>query len=578
MRVLAMVLSSLVGAVACTTPATEVIVHLDTDAPASRRMTVSVTAFAMDGDDAGGMHSWVRGPDAGSFALPASFAVVPSPGQAHDSRVELVVAATIASDGMGPTLYFERRALFRFTPHVTTHLPIFLATSCGTFTTGCTGGDEDCTVSRLCEQIGETCGDVGDCVPVDITPSLDAGVVRPDATVADVPVVSDVVVDTAPPCPAGQTLCNDACVDLGSDLANCGACAIACPDRPLSTSVCSSGVCGHVCDPGYGNCDGDPANGCEASLSSATTCGACSTACTAAAPLCGLAADAGAGAFSCVNGCGALSRCGSSCVDTTTDATNCGSCGHACASRAHAITSCRGSACTFTCRAGFGDCDGAAPNGCEALLETDVAHCGACRNACAASQVCVSGACVCPVGETLCSGVCVDLHSDTNNCGMCMNVCAGDTCAYDGTCNSSAAKRSALEALVNAYHMAAGCPALAQDVRLATVAQHQAADMATQYYVGVTGADGSSVAMRAAAIGYPGHVGEIYEFGSVGAGAAMNVWTTNGAPYTTLMSDCTYQNFGIGYYYQSDNHSVRDDFDGVTDAQWHYYWVLDMGR
>jgi hypothetical protein len=41
--------------------------------------------------------------------------------------------------------------------------------------------------------------------------------------------------------------------------------------------------------------------------------------------------------------------------------------------------------------------------------------------------------CVCPTGEGLCNGACVDLTSDTN-CGACGNVCDSETSCIEGTC------------------------------------------------------------------------------------------------------------------------------------------------
>lgn len=71
---------------------------------------------------------------------------------------------------------------------------------------------------------------------------VDAGDVV-DAPTADAdvaPAVADVGVDVGGPrCPAGQSLCGDACVDLTSDAMHCGACATACP----SGRVCAAGAC-----------------------------------------------------------------------------------------------------------------------------------------------------------------------------------------------------------------------------------------------------------------------------------------------------------------------------------------------
>src|SRR5689334_14382694 len=67
-----------------------------------------------------------------------------------------------------------------------------------------------------------------------------------------------------PLCPgAGETLCGTACVDVLTDPANCGMCAMAC----ATGEVCSSGGCVGMCTMGLMDCMGacvdtsaDPAN------------------------------------------------------------------------------------------------------------------------------------------------------------------------------------------------------------------------------------------------------------------------------------------------------------------------------
>ena len=84
--------------------------------------------------------------------------------------------------------------------------------------------------------------------------------------------------------------------------------------------------------------------------------------------------------------------CGDTCVDTSSDMSNCGSCGTACMAPAHAMPTCMSGACRFTCESGYGDCDSDATNGCETDLNTTTDHCGTCDTRCA-SMRCVMGAC-----------------------------------------------------------------------------------------------------------------------------------------------------------------------------------------
>lgn len=46
-----------------------------------------------------------------------------------------------------------------------------------------------------------------------------------------------------------------------------------------------------------------------------------------------------------------------------------------------------------SCEKGFADCDGKAANGCETNIMEDNENCGACGNACPASEICAAGMC-----------------------------------------------------------------------------------------------------------------------------------------------------------------------------------------
>ncbi len=191
--------------------------------------------------------------------------------------------------------------------------------------------------------------------------------------------------------------------NLNTSLAHCGACGAACVAGANARATCATGTCRRTCDAGFADCNGNPADGCEANLAAPTSCGSCTTMCSGATPLC----TSSSGTSSCSSGCAASeTRCGSSCVNTATSVDNCGACGTMCPERANAARSCAMSTCGFTCSAGFADCDMMAANGCEAPLDT-VLNCGACGMACAAPVggmvACVSGACnrTCPAGTHL---------------------------------------------------------------------------------------------------------------------------------------------------------------------------------
>jgi hypothetical protein len=98
------------------------------------------------------------------------------------------------------------------------------------------------------------------------------------------------------------------------DVNNCGACGTVCV-VPNASPKCQGGVCGvGVCNPGFGDCNGLGADGCEVTLA--------------------------------------------------TDVDHCGSCGNGC-SFANADAACGANTCSFTCKPDFWDLDGIASNGCE---------------------------------------------------------------------------------------------------------------------------------------------------------------------------------------------------------------------
>jgi hypothetical protein len=77
-----------------------------------------------------------------------------------------------------------------------------------------------------------------------------------------------------------------ACGSL-SDPKNCGGCGTACSAGPNATATCTNGACTLTCAPLFGDCDGNPANGCERSVSEiSTSCGSCTHSC--AGGLCSL--------------------------------------------------------------------------------------------------------------------------------------------------------------------------------------------------------------------------------------------------------------------------------------------------
>ncbi|MBI5535713.1 MAG: hypothetical protein HY898_23480 [Deltaproteobacteria bacterium] len=206
--------------------------------------------------------------------------------------------------------------------------------------------------------------------------------------------------------------------DITSSLSHCGDCGSSCV-LAHAVSSCSAGTCTIVsCNAGYADCDGDAATGCEANtLADPMHCGSCGTVCPAqgATAVC----NAGVcGVSNCPQGkadCDGVS--GNGCeVDTTASSQHCGFCKNSCAFP-NATAKCVNSACQIDqCNPGYGNCDGSQANGCETSTAGSTLHCGSCGHACSAganaSVACVSGGCVqvCNGGFGNCDG------NDGNGC------------------------------------------------------------------------------------------------------------------------------------------------------------------
>jgi hypothetical protein len=119
---------------------------------------------------------------------------------------------------------------------------------------------------------------------------------------------------------------------------------MACPVPAGSVATCAAGKCASTCAAGFGNCDGNAANGCE--------------------------------------------------TQTVSDPMNCGMCGKACPSGGGTPAQCAGGTCGLMCAAGTLDCDKDPTTGCEANINDDPNNCGSCGMKCG-SGACVMGACSC---------------------------------------------------------------------------------------------------------------------------------------------------------------------------------------
>ena len=268
-------------------------------------------------------------------------------------------------------------------------------------------------------------------------------------------------------CPIGLGDCdnnslNGCETNLGLDPDNCGYCGRVC-NLPNATATCSGVNCLVAsCDPGFENCDGNDANGCETDVTTNSLhCGACNRACVTAgtsstrceAGTCFAICDAGTG--DCVHPAAPAPDDGCE-TSTSADVDNCGACGNVCMAPTGTPV-CNSGICSIgNCPGNTGDCDGVITNGCETDLDTTEDHCGACGRACSndgvavrncASGICISacmpglGNCDQPAAPAPDDGCEQDVSSDVNACGGCNRACATDNVlsvsCTDGKCDST---------------------------------------------------------------------------------------------------------------------------------------------
>jgi hypothetical protein len=251
---------------------------------------------------------------------------------------------------------------------------------------------------------------------------------------ADVP-------DCDPPCGDGRACCDGVCraIDVPS---RCGACDRVCGDPANADGVCEAAACTFACREGFADCNGMESDGCETDVRDPDTCG-CDTQCEEN-EFC----EVTDGTAACVTDCSeGRTRCGGSCVDAWNDPSHCGGCNRLCATPVNGSIECSDGACEATCEDGFGDCNADAHleigDGCETDLTTG-SNCMTCGNVCPvpanAAAVCGESGCSfsCLAGFADCNGVAADgCEADLASaatCGSCSTVCSGTTpnCSTQG--------------------------------------------------------------------------------------------------------------------------------------------------
>lgn len=234
-----------------------------------------------------------------------------------------------------------------------------------------------------------------------------------------------------------------------------------CPD---DASSCEDGALENGCKPRYGDCNGDPTDGCEAVLDTLVNCGRCGQACSIPNAVTRCTEAGECVQVGCEPGFGQCTA-GGPCVSLADDEANCGECGHACG----VGQSCYGGRCTVaTCAADRADCDS---NGtCETVL-TSTSACGLCGLSCGpfphASAACEARRCAiaaCDPGWQDCDGAvhngCEVNIRTLDTCGSCTTGCfiAGARASCEtGTCTFDACNPDRANCNPQGENLADGC-------------------------------------------------------------------------------------------------------------------------
>ena len=260
-------------------------------------------------------------------------------------------------------------------------------------------------------------------------------------------------------CSAGWADCNndprDGCeVNIAGDPNHCGSCPKVCASAN-GTASCVGGACRIACNPGFGDCDGDPGNGCEVSLQiSIPNCGLCGRPCTVANGVPGCVSGA-CTVQACNPGFGDCNKVAADgCeTDVSSGIGNCGGCGLACSSSHITQPGCAMGTCNGACDVGWSDCNGnKQSDGCESQVAADPGNCGACGTICSAAHIasptCTQGVCTgtCDVGWGDCNNNkqndgCETALTTVSNCGGCGVACANGQSCVGGFCTVSCTPR-----------------------------------------------------------------------------------------------------------------------------------------
>lgn len=378
----------------CASPATQVLLVVDTDVPATLPFTLR--ARVMRGHEGGRrvtLQEWLRAPQGTNAGerFPASFTVIPGDGPRDGLvRVEL--------EGESQGSVIRRTVNLQFVPRLRgATVRVFLSSRCVAPAMGCRTAGVSCTVQQLCEELGRTCGNDGACV----VPETELEVNTADAGFDVRSIDTGVAVDASGPCGAyGQRCCPGASPCEGPLSCANGTCR-RCTD---SAEVCCNGAdwlpnnttCAMTMDPckRAGTCT-DGVCSPVANAPDGTDCGAGPDTCR---PRRACVAGACTGFINAMNG----TQCAAQNLAACEAARTCNNGACAPAARIAANTVCRpsGNSCELDARCGASGACPANPNRPDNFRPSATTHC------CNGAEVSRASTRHCNVCNLGCSGAC----------------------------------------------------------------------------------------------------------------------------------------------------------------------------
>jgi hypothetical protein len=233
----------------------------------------------------------------------------------------------------------------------------------------------------------------------------------------------------------------DGCeTNLVTSAASCGACGNAC-NVANAAPACVGGACQVAsCNLGFGDCDGSAANGCETLLTTTADCGGCGVPCARAH-----------GSASCATGTCALTGCSAGFFDCDGNPANgcealpCGNNGHCTTGAQCASAVCQGGFCATPA------CNDGVKNGAETGTDCGGGACPLCATGggCAGNADCGSAVCqggICQAAS--CSdGVKNGAETGTDCGGPCPLCAAGGGCVLGTDCASGVCQGGVCQAV-----------------------------------------------------------------------------------------------------------------------------------